>query len=111
MFLTYGAVADIDALAQVVSRRGPGVRVEQAQVIGRVGSTGTATGPHLDYRLPPFIGYFYSVPSEGRYLIVNKNLVKLSVLVVILLTGSGRFAGPDRILHGLLARRPRLVTA
>jgi murein DD-endopeptidase MepM/ murein hydrolase activator NlpD len=29
----------------------PGVRVEQSQLIGRVGQTGTATGPHLDYRI------------------------------------------------------------
>jgi murein DD-endopeptidase MepM/ murein hydrolase activator NlpD len=28
-----------------------GVRVEQGDVVGYVGSTGTATGPHLDYRV------------------------------------------------------------
>jgi thiosulfate dehydrogenase (quinone) large subunit len=59
---------------------------------------------------PPFVGYFYSIPSEGSYLIVNKNLVELSALVVVLMTGSGRFAGLDRIVHGLLGRRPRLAT-
>ena len=60
---------------------------------------------------PPFVGYFYSIPTEGSYLIVNKNLVELCALVVILVTGSGRFAGLDRILHGLFGRRPRLATA
>ncbi len=29
----------------------PGVRVDQGESIGRVGSSGTATGPHLDYRI------------------------------------------------------------
>jgi len=60
---------------------------------------------------PPFVGYFYSLPAEGSYLIVNKNLVELCALVVILVTGSGRFAGLDRIVHGLIARRPRLAAA
>ena len=60
---------------------------------------------------PPFVGYFYAIPTEGSYLIVNKNLVEVCALVVILVTGSGRFAGLDRILHGLFARRPRLAAA
>ena len=60
---------------------------------------------------PPFVGYFYSLPAEGSYLIVNKNLVELCARVVILVTGSGRFAGLDRIVHGLIARRPRLAAA
>jgi len=55
---------------------------------------------------PPFVGYFYSIPTEGSYLIVNKNLVELCALVVVLVTGSGRFAGLDRIVHGLIGRRP-----
>jgi thiosulfate dehydrogenase [quinone] large subunit len=60
---------------------------------------------------PPFVGYFYSLPTEGSYLIINKNLVELCALVVILVTGSGRFAGLDRLLHLLFARRPRLAAA
>jgi thiosulfate dehydrogenase (quinone) large subunit len=60
---------------------------------------------------PPFVGYFYSIPTEGSYLIVNKNLVELCALLVIFATGSGRFAGLDRILHLLFARRPRLAAA
>jgi thiosulfate dehydrogenase [quinone] large subunit len=60
------------------------------------------------FATPPFVGYFYAIPTEGSYLIVNKNLVELCALVAILLTGSGRFAGLDRIVHGLFAR-PRRV--
>ena len=60
---------------------------------------------------PPLVGYFYSLPTEGSYLIVNKNLVELCALVVILVTGSGRFAGLDRLLHRVFVRRPRLAAA
>ena len=60
---------------------------------------------------PPWIGYFYAIPTEGSYLIVNKNLVEVAALAVIFFTGSGRFAGLDRIISGLVRRRPRLAAA
>jgi thiosulfate dehydrogenase [quinone] large subunit len=60
---------------------------------------------------PPFVGYFYSIPTEGSYLIVNKNLVELAGLAVVLVTGSGRVLGLDRIIHGLLRRRPQPAEA
>jgi thiosulfate dehydrogenase (quinone) large subunit len=60
---------------------------------------------------PPFVGYFYSIPTEGSYLVVNKNLVEVCALLVIFTTGSGRFAGIDRIVHLVFARRPKLATA
>ena len=59
------------------------------------------------FATPPFVGYFYSIPSEGSYLLVNKNLVELGALAVIFLTGSGLVYGLDRIVHGLLTRRSR----
>jgi thiosulfate dehydrogenase [quinone] large subunit len=54
---------------------------------------------------PPFVGYFYSIPTEGSYLIVNKNLVEVAALAVVLTTGSGRVAGLDRLIHRLLRSR------
>jgi len=58
---------------------------------------------------PPFVGYFYSIPTEGTYLIVNKNVVELGALAVILLTRSGLVAGLDRVVHGLLSARTRVA--
>jgi thiosulfate dehydrogenase [quinone] large subunit len=54
---------------------------------------------------PPFVGYYYSIPAEGSYLFVNKNVGELAALMVVLVTGSGRYAGIDRILHALFSRR------
>ena len=56
---------------------------------------------------PPFVCYFYSIPTEGSYLVVNKNLVEAAALAVILTTFSGRAAGLDLIIHRLLRGRAR----
>jgi murein DD-endopeptidase MepM/ murein hydrolase activator NlpD len=44
-----------------------GARVAQGQLLGRVGATGTATGPHLDYRLRRN-GVFVNPLAEHRRL-------------------------------------------
>jgi thiosulfate dehydrogenase [quinone] large subunit len=56
---------------------------------------------------PPFVGYFYSIPTEGSYLVVNKNLVEAAALAVILVTGSGQAAGLDHLLHALFVSRKK----
>jgi murein DD-endopeptidase MepM/ murein hydrolase activator NlpD len=45
----------------------PGVRVAQGDFIGRVGQSGTATGPHLDYR----------IIKNGRYVNPTAELAKM----------------------------------
>ena len=62
---------------------------------------------------PPFVGYFYSIPTEGSYLVVNKNLVEAGrARVVILVTGSGRVgrARPDHPRPVAIARQEDPVT-
>ena len=54
---------------------------------------------------PPFVGLFYSIPMEGHYMIVNKNVVEMAALFVIAVTGTGRFAGLDRILHKMFGKK------
>lgn len=56
---------------------------------------------------PPFVGYFYSIPSEGSYLIVNKNVVEFFGLLVVLLTGTGKFAGLDLFVNRMFGRQPK----
>lgn len=46
---------------------------------------------------PPFVGYVYSMPTEGSYLIVNKVLIELAALVVLLAFPTGRIIGLDRL--------------
>jgi len=46
---------------------------------------------------PPFGGYNFGAPSEGSYLIVNKNLVELFALIILVVTESGQFFGLDML--------------
>ncbi len=51
---------------------------------------------------PLLVGYWYSIPMEGNYLIVNKNLVEMAALFVIAVTFNSSYVGIDRILFKLL---------
>ena len=48
--------------------------------------------------MPPWPGLVYSMPAEGSYLIVNKNLIELCALAVLLLFPTGHLIGLDRLL-------------
>ena len=50
---------------------------------------------------PPFVGLYYAIPSEGNYLIVNKNLIEMTALFVLLLFPTGHIIGVDRFFHKL----------
>lgn len=47
---------------------------------------------------PPFIGYTYSAPAEGNYLLVNKNMIEFFALWVLVLFPTGKIIGLDRLL-------------
>jgi thiosulfate dehydrogenase [quinone] large subunit len=47
---------------------------------------------------PPFIGAEYLMPSEGSYLIVNKNLIELAALIVLLIFPTSQRIGLDRLI-------------
>ena len=47
---------------------------------------------------PPMVGLSYSVPSEGSYLWVNKNLIELFALAVLFYFPTSGIIGIDRFL-------------
>ena len=49
---------------------------------------------------PPLLNVTYIIPSEGNYMLVNKNLIELFTLAVLLLFPTGRIVGIDRFIFG-----------
>lgn len=47
---------------------------------------------------PPFIGFTYSAPAEGNYLIVNKILIEMAALLVLTVFPSGKTLGLDALI-------------
>jgi len=47
---------------------------------------------------PPWIGYSYSAPQEGSYLIITKNVVEFFALWVLILFPTGRIVGLDGLI-------------
>lgn len=46
---------------------------------------------------PPIIGVKYALPSEGSYLLVNKNLIEICAMALLLVFPTGRMFGLDRL--------------
>jgi uncharacterized membrane protein YphA (DoxX/SURF4 family) len=57
---------------------------------------------------PPFGGYSYGALAEGNYLIINKNLIELFVLILLAFAQSGEFFGLDILRH---RKKSRVVTS
>jgi thiosulfate dehydrogenase [quinone] large subunit len=47
---------------------------------------------------PPFIGAEYAIPSEGNYLIVNKNLIEFLAMWALYLFGAGKYYSIDSLI-------------
>ena len=54
---------------------------------------------------PPFLGFEYSMPMEGDYFIVNKNLIEMAALLVIAIFPTGTYAGVDIFISKIKKKR------
>jgi thiosulfate dehydrogenase [quinone] large subunit len=57
---------------------------------------------------PPFVGYSYTVPSEGSYLIVNKILIEMAALGILLAFPTGKIFGLDGLIFRKSGKNARI---
>jgi len=50
---------------------------------------------------PPFIGFQYSAPTEGSYLIINKNLIEIAALYILIVFPTSTIIGIDRLIFNM----------
>jgi len=50
---------------------------------------------------PPLAGLGFGLPSEGSYLVIDKNVVELGALLVLACVPTGRFIGLDGLVRSL----------
>ncbi|MGB3618976.1 MAG: DoxX subfamily [Catalinimonas sp.] len=60
---------------------------------------------------PPLTGARYALPTEGSYLLVDKNLIEIAALAVLYLLPTGRIVGLDRLLFRARTPQPTLTHA
>jgi thiosulfate dehydrogenase [quinone] large subunit len=53
---------------------------------------------------PPFVGLFYSIPMEGNYIFINKNVVEMAALLVLMAVPTQQVAGLDRLVRKWLKK-------
>ncbi len=53
---------------------------------------------------PPFVGLYYAIPSEGNYLIVNKNVIEMAALLVVFSLPTSQIIGLDYLILKLIKK-------
>jgi murein DD-endopeptidase MepM/ murein hydrolase activator NlpD len=86
-----------------------GARVDQGQLIGRVGATGTATGPHLDYRLKKN-GVFVNPLTEHRKLPPGEP-IPAAQLAAFRAHSDETLRAMDKIVAGTPRNKPDAIAA
>ncbi len=57
------------------------------------------------FAYPPFAGFDFGMPAEGQYMVVSKTVIEFAALLLLLVAGSRRQWGLDRLLCLLFRRQ------